>query len=198
MERQLVDRLAQLDSRIQAASTEEKKAKRRLRDMQRKGDESRLDWKTDLVQAVVLILFYIFATPEASVLYLEQARARHRMPAVERDLLRHVVEDWYLQCDVDELAVLMEPAPGQSMRAKDAALTFASEFRTQAWNQRQNEEKCLAPSTGAVLRQYTQEIGTASGGMATAVDSRGDAARARATGSGQRASDVGGKCSLAR
>lgn len=99
------------------------------------------------------LLMYALAdcSPAPAVKYLASCGRQRHWPGKAEDELRQLVEDLYLQVDVEDLVSMMDAVAPSDPDAMRTAQQYVLEWRLFTWVQSQNYVKGVAPSTSVVL-----------------------------------------------
>ena len=71
-----------------------------------------------------------------------------------------VVEDWYLQCSIDQLLAYQTPELHRDVQIHTAASRWLAERTTARWVQDQNYHQGVAPASSAMATQYVTLLGS--------------------------------------
>ena len=153
-------RKAELDERIKAVSRELGDF---LRSQQSERARASRAWKlTERLRRVALIA-YVLAdyTPEPAVVFLRNAGGARGWPDVSDDELAFMVEQLFLEADVDDIAALSDESDPLDCHAVRVAARYAREWRLVVWGRRLNDECGIAPSV-RMLVDKAYELGVSS------------------------------------
>ena len=145
-------RKQELDTALAQVRREERRAKQRDKDAQK---SQRTAWKmsTNLLHTVLIIYALAGYTAEPAVKYLVNSGRKRHWPEKSEEEVAAMVEDCFLQVDVDDLACLTDKADPSDATAMKAALKYVEEWRLVVWARGLNSEQGVAPSTDSVLRR---------------------------------------------
>ena len=116
------------------------------------------------------------AQPAATFL-LNSGRKRH-WPDKEDGELLEMVERLFMECDLEELALLSDIEDPMDIAALKAALPYVEQWQLVQWTARANLRQGVAPSTESVLQRYEErrmQLPAAVRPCAVGVASRGSA-----------------------
>ena len=153
-----------LDERARAASEDQYEAVQRAlaqnrAELKRQRDRARQERKKELtiwklshfVSNVVLILFGLSqCTCDCPVAFLQQHVRRKGWPAKEDEELAEVIQNTFLDIDVDVYVRLTDPFNSSDKQAMKAAVRFRSMFAAHAWVKGLNQGKGIAPPSALV------------------------------------------------
>ena len=158
MSSQSLEDLAEQRRILDAALAENKHERKKLMQQQKdKAKREKAMWKiSEFLWHTVLIIYVLSDyTLEPARRYLHNSSRQRHWPEKTEEELTMMIEDKYLQVDLDDLAALTqvdEPADARAMRA---AIAFLEQWKLVGWAKTLNE-KGVAPSTDAVLQRLEQ------------------------------------------
>ena len=163
-----------MESRLEALRRRRAELDERLKDVNlelgeflrsQKSERARASrvWKlTERLQRIALIA-YVLAdyTPEPAVVFLRNAGGARGWPDASDDELAFMVEQLFLEADVDEVAALSDESDPLDYHAVRVAARYAREWRLVVWGRRLNEDCGIAPSV-RMLVDKAFELGVSS------------------------------------
>jgi hypothetical protein len=106
---------------------------------------------------VLLIYWLAGCSSEAACKHLAAAGRQRHWPSLTEKSLRELVEDSFLQADINELAALADETGPADAEALRTAVRRVAEWRAVVWARNLNEENGVAPTTGMVLARIQIE-----------------------------------------
>jgi len=109
-------------------------------------------WST-FSRNVAILLYHKSASCDAAVAFLEKRAAVHNIPAQPLEDLRLLVEDWFLETDMEAMLALdSEWDTGTSSVARFAR-QWLDKWNLSVWIHTQNQRLGVAPTTARVVAQ---------------------------------------------
>ena len=116
-------------------------------------------WKlSEFLKRVALILLVTAEhDPAAAATFLAQQAARRRWGPKPEAEVRRLVEDLFMEPDLEDLAGLCDAANSSHPDCMRAAMGFWQEWSLSVWVEGANVRQGVAPSTAAVLDQHERQ-----------------------------------------
>ena len=110
-------------------------------------------WQASTTLVHTLLIKYALSgyVAEPAVKYMANYARRRRWPERDEQVLAEMVEQYFLDVDVDELTALADTADPQDAAAMREAMPYVEQWRLCVWATRLNEQHGVAPSTDSVL-----------------------------------------------
>ena len=145
---ELLETKAALDGAREAVNKQVKAAQKRHRSQWRFSKPS---------QRVALILYDKDQhDPAAAAAFLKKEAEKRQWPSKPELEVRKLVQDWFLEVDLNEFTDLCDAANPKDPGAMRSAMAFWQEWSLAAWVEEANYSKGVAPSTAAVLDHSEQ------------------------------------------
>ena len=144
---QLLETEAALKSSLAAKKREIKALQKRLRSQWRFSEQ---------LQRAALVLFGKGNGSAAAAAFLAKEAEKRQWPEKAEAELRKMVEEWFLEIDIDVFNDLCDPASPSDPVAMRLAMKFWQEWSVASYIEEANFDKGVAPSTAAVLDRCEQ------------------------------------------
>ena len=171
-------RKRELDEALAMARSDLKRAKAQERDCRKRADAA---WKLSgfLLHASLIIYALAGYVAEPAVCFLKSSGRQRHWPDKSKEELELMVENAFLEVDVDELARLTDRGDPSEPAAMMKAVSLVEEWRLAVWVRSLNSEQGVAPSTSSVLQRLEERRASLPEGFRPAAVGRSAQAKAR-------------------